>query len=148
MSASEAFVFLFCCPPLNPTRLVGGVLLDGEDVNLMQVEAGMAWHYKQYQGEQGFLDRWRYSRAETEARDEMNGLWNDPNPIPPWDYRHGHRSGTSVSMQPVMSGFTCGTKRYCRQMSSCNEALYYLNQCGLTRLDGDSDGVPCESICR
>jgi endonuclease YncB( thermonuclease family) len=41
----------------------------------------------------------------------------------------------------------CGTKRYCGEMNSCREAVYYLNQCGVYRLDGDGDGVPCESIC-
>ena len=33
-------------------RILGKILLNGEDVNLEQVEAGMAWHYKKYQREQ------------------------------------------------------------------------------------------------
>ncbi|WP_367617066.1 excalibur calcium-binding domain-containing protein [Teichococcus vastitatis] len=33
-------------------------------------------------------------------------------------------------------------------MSSCAEARYYLQQCGLSRLDGDRDGMPCKSLCR
>jgi hypothetical protein len=33
-------------------------------------------------------------------------------------------------------------------MSSCAEARFPLQSCGLTRLDGDGDGVPCETICR
>ena len=41
----------------------------------------------------------------------------------------------------------CGSKRYCRQMNSCEEARAFLNQCGLSRLDGDKDGVPCEALC-
>lgn len=41
----------------------------------------------------------------------------------------------------------CGSKRLCKQMSSCAEARFYLNQCGLDRLDRDGDGVPCESLC-
>jgi hypothetical protein len=32
-------------------------------------------------------------------------------------------------------------------MASCAEARFYLQQCGLTRLDADRDGVPCEAIC-
>ncbi|WP_349262551.1 hypothetical protein [Geminicoccus sp.] len=32
-------------------------------------------------------------------------------------------------------------------MGSCEEAQFYLSQCGLRRLAGDRDGVPCESIC-
>lgn len=48
---------------------------------------------------------------------------------------------------PSAAAFQCGAKRVCGQMDSCAEANYYLRQCGLSRLDGDGDGVPCESIC-
>ncbi len=46
------------------------------------------------------------------------------------------------------SPFTCGTKKYCYQMISCEEAFFYLNTCGLKRLDRDKDGIPCEALCR
>lgn len=39
-------------------------------------------------------------------------------------------------------------KRYCRQMNSCAEAHHYLKQCGLSNLDRDKDGTPCEALCR
>ena len=45
------------------------------------------------------------------------------------------------------SGWTCGTKTACGQMSRCEEAKFYLSQCGVKRLDGDGDGVPCASLC-
>jgi hypothetical protein len=41
----------------------------------------------------------------------------------------------------------CGSKRTCGEMDSCPEANFYLDECGISRLDGDGDGVPCESIC-
>ena len=41
----------------------------------------------------------------------------------------------------------CGSKPYCRQMNSYEEARAFLSQCGLGRLDGDKDGVPCEVLC-
>ena len=44
--------------------------------------------------------------------------------------------------------FTCGSKRYCKQMTNCEEAKFYLNECGLSSLDGNNDGVPCEVLCR
>lgn len=47
-----------------------------------------------------------------------------------------------------VSATACGDKRTCKQMSNCEEAMHYLKNCGLTRLDGDGDGVPCESLCR
>ena len=72
-------------------RILGKVLLGGEDVNLEQVEAGFAWHYKKYQGEQSSSDRVAYSDAELEARRHKLGLWHDPNPLPPWKYRQAKR---------------------------------------------------------
>ena len=72
-------------------RILGKVLVNGEDVNLEQVESGMAWHYKQYQGEQSPADRVKYSDAELEARRHKLGLWHDPNPVPPWEYRQAKR---------------------------------------------------------
>lgn len=44
--------------------------------------------------------------------------------------------------------FKCEGKKYCKEMKSCAEAKFYLTQCGLTRLDRDKDGIPCETICR
>jgi hypothetical protein len=46
------------------------------------------------------------------------------------------------------SAFLCAGKMYCGQMESCEEAYFYMRSCGLSRLDGDNDGMPCESICR
>lgn len=51
------------------------------------------------------------------------------------------------SVSSRRSGPSCGTKWKCGQMDSCAEAQHYLNDCGVGRLDGDGDGVPCESIC-
>jgi len=46
------------------------------------------------------------------------------------------------------NNFKCGAKRYCSQMSSCEEAYFYLEKCGVKRLDRDRDGIPCEKICK
>ena len=72
------------------------------------------------------------------------------------DY-HCH-GGRQVSPEPsrsftpsssaTSSGFTCEGKTVCREMKSCAEAYFYLTTCGVSRLDRDNDGVPCESICR
>ncbi|PHS33218.1 MAG: hypothetical protein COA92_04810 [Sulfurovum sp.] len=43
--------------------------------------------------------------------------------------------------------FKCDKSKYCKHMSSCEEAKFLLNQCGMKRLDRDKDGVPCENIC-
>lgn len=58
-----------------------------------------------------------------------------------------------LSAPVVLPGAASGTldcssmiKKTCSQMVSCEEAKMQL-ACGNTRLDGDKDGVPCESIC-
>jgi endonuclease YncB( thermonuclease family)/methylphosphotriester-DNA--protein-cysteine methyltransferase len=68
-------------------RTVGKVLLDGRDINIEQVKAGLAWHYKKYAEEQPAEDRVTYARAEEEARAARRGLWQDPNPTPPGEWR-------------------------------------------------------------
>ena len=68
-------------------RILGKVLLSDQDMNLEQIRAGMAWHYKKYQGEQPPSDRELYSEAEIEAKEAKRGLWYDPEPLPPWEYR-------------------------------------------------------------
>ena len=68
-------------------RILGKVMLNDEDMNLEQVRAGLAWHYKKYQKEQSPEDREFYSESEIEARKDKRGLWYDANPVPPWEYR-------------------------------------------------------------
>ena len=43
------------------------------------------------------------------------------------------------------SGFQCKGKQYCSQMTSCKEARFYLKNCPNVKIDGNLDGVPCES---
>ncbi len=68
-------------------RLVGKVLLNSRDINVTQIEAGLAWHYKKYATEQSPEDRQRYARAEEQARVGRLGLWQDGRSLPPWEYR-------------------------------------------------------------
>jgi len=68
-------------------RTIGKIMLDGADVNIEQVKAGYAWHYKKYQNEQPTADKASYARAEDEARSQKLGLWADPSPTPPWEFR-------------------------------------------------------------
>jgi endonuclease YncB( thermonuclease family) len=70
-------------------RQIGKVLVNGQDVNLAQVERGMAWFYRQYQREQSPNDRKLYEAAEDAAKAGRRGFWRDSDPVPPWDFRHG-----------------------------------------------------------
>ena len=63
---------------------------------------------------------------------------------------HGKKARKSVSnnyrVAASFEGYDC-SKKYCKHMTSCNEAYYKYSQCGHTRLDVDKDGVPCENLC-
>jgi endonuclease YncB( thermonuclease family) len=140
-------------------RTVGRVRIGSLDVNAEMVKQGGAWAFRQYQSDQ------RFQIWEREARAAKRGLWDlqADQIIAPWDWRAGRRAkaaerssarassrtmGVASSSRQSSSGFQCSTKTYCREMNSCEEAMFHLNRCGLSRLDGDGDGVPCEKICR
>jgi len=73
-------------------RQIGKVLVNGQDVNLLQVERGMAWFYRQYQREQSPNDRRLYEAAEDAAKAKKRGLWQDSAPVAPWEFRRPNRS--------------------------------------------------------
>ena len=116
-------------------RTVARVFAGDVDVNLALVREGAAWVYRNYTKDRALIT------AEENARSARRGLWSEPDPIPPWEWRHGANGQTRAA-------FTCGTKRHCREMTSCAEARFYLEKCGLTRIDGDGDGMPCSGLCR
>jgi endonuclease YncB( thermonuclease family) len=68
-------------------RILGKVLVNGTDAGLNQIQSGLAWHYNKYEREQSTEDRVAYARAEETARAERRGLWRDPRPVPPWEFR-------------------------------------------------------------
>jgi hypothetical protein len=50
--------------------------------------------------------------------------------------------------QQPSSHFTCDGRVYCSQMTSRAEAVFFINNCPNTKMDGDRDGVPCENDSR
>jgi endonuclease YncB( thermonuclease family) len=73
-------------------RVIGRVVVDGQDVNLVQIRRGCGWHYKKYQNEQPLEDRLAYNAAEATARTSRVGLWASNEPMPPWDWRKARRT--------------------------------------------------------
>ena len=71
-------------------RKVCRVSVHGRDIALAQVQAGLAWHYKQLHPEQTASERAAYAKAEADARASRIGLWQHERPVAPWDFRrHG-----------------------------------------------------------
>lgn len=42
------------------------------------------------------------------------------------------------------SNFHCDGRTRCPEMTSCEEALFFLQHCPTVQMDGDGDGIPCE----
>lgn len=62
-------------------RILGQVFVGDRWINKEMVEDGWAWHYRQYYKDPEF------AAAEQHARDNRRGLWADPSPVPPWEFR-------------------------------------------------------------
>ncbi|WP_035053292.1 thermonuclease family protein [Andreprevotia chitinilytica] len=74
-------------------RGVAVIDVAGASANYAQVAAGLAWHYQRYaRGKQSSGEFDRFEVAESTARQQQSGLWQDANPTPPWDYRRAQRS--------------------------------------------------------
>lgn len=136
----------------RPLRYI--FLEDGTNFNKLMIEEGYAYEYTydipyKYQAE--------FKDAQQKAEASKMGLWAGDTCS---GKLNGQTSGaikpqsttaitekSLVTTTPTFSGGSCGSKTKCGQMISCEEAKYYLNSCGVSRLDGDKDGVPCEALC-
>lgn len=130
-------------------RTVARVSADGQDANREMVRLGAAWVYRQYSKDKSLL------AVEAEAKALRRGLWALPQAdiVPPWEWRKAGKQlnqqvASSKSATASSSAYQCGAKRYCKQMTSCAEAKYHLTQCGMSGLDRDGDGKPCENVCK
>ncbi len=67
-------------------REVGRIYLADRFINMEMVSDGFAWRYVQYDkpGE--------FTAAENDAREHQRGLWADPHPEPPWEWRRAKRA--------------------------------------------------------
>lgn len=68
-------------------RTLAFVFADNVDLNKELLKAGLAWHFK------GQTRNPELARLEFHARNRKAGLWSEPNPVPPWEWRQGKRSG-------------------------------------------------------
>jgi endonuclease YncB( thermonuclease family) len=62
-------------------RILGRVYRGDMDVNAEQVRLGMAWVYRPFAKDTTLYE------IEAGAREAKRGLWRDPHPTPPWQWR-------------------------------------------------------------
>ncbi len=68
-------------------RWIGAVTVDGLDVNRQMIATGNAWHYTEFSNDPTL------AALQEQARTQKIGLWSQPDPIAPWQFRH--QGGTS-----------------------------------------------------
>ena len=150
-------------------RLLRYVFLeDGTNLNLYMIKNGYAVEYTYNKPYKYQLE---FKEAQALAKSETKGLWNETScdgksneykePVEQSQktvelvestFSETIQTKNIETIQPAKTEITksfgsCGSKTKCGEMLSCEEAYYYLKSCGVTRLDGDKDGIPCESIC-
>ena len=74
-------------------------------VGLWMIRSGYAWHYKEYEKEQPSYERKAFAQAEKYARSEKIGIWSDPSPVAPWDFRKGESTAqkATTTVRPLGS---------------------------------------------
>jgi len=123
---------------------------DGASVAAWMVEHGQALDWPRY-------SHGAYKGQQAKAEAAKVGLWAGTFQAP-WDWRAAYAVGTKpaaskplglVSRRMVaQSGYSCEPRRTCKQISSCEEANWYLQNCSWGgKLDRDGDGVACETLC-
>lgn len=94
-------------------RVVGEVILpDGNNLNIELMRAGLAWHYRVKPKPSEIL-----ARLEYDAWSHKIGLWVEPNPMPPWQFRRDPTvttppaGPTDVDYDQIMSYGLVGDKK-------------------------------------
>lgn len=123
-------------------RLIGTLRVDGKSMNAEMVRAGYAWVYRRYMKDENLL------LLEAAARENERGLWADPQPIAPREWRRGYRQPAPTPAGAASANDKCRPDVRCSALRDCAAAQFQLRQCAANRLDGDGDGIPCEALCR
>jgi endonuclease YncB( thermonuclease family) len=103
--------------------IVGQVLCDGKSANIEQLRRGFAMFYRAYAKElkPGIAEA--YELAENAAKAGKRGLWADPSPTPPWDFRRGKTAKTPGAKPPTT------TTAAGQIIGDRNSKIYHLPAC-------------------
>lgn len=136
-------------------RTVAEVFLNQQSVGLQLVAEGYAVVYRQYLS--GCADSQQaYLQAEASAQSQQLNFWSQTNPVMPWDFRHGTTASPPASdtgsPTPVPSPnlslpclqSDCDCSDFATQAQA--QAVLEATPGDPHHLDGDHDGVACESL--
>lgn len=126
-------------------RTVAEVYKDDQSVGLQLIAEGYAVIYDRYLNSCA-ESRDDYLQAEARAEAAKLNFWSQANPVMPWDFQQGEQAADTASSTalPACVSDDCD----CGDFSTQEQAQAVLNAFpgDPHRLDGDDDGIPCESL--
>lgn len=136
-------------------RYLAYIFLDWVNINEKMIKDGYAWEYTY---NKAYKYQWTFKSDQESAKSNKVWLWSTDTCN--WerlkDEELTKTNSEAINLDnfvntetPVYWNFSCTIKKtYCTEMTTCEEAKFYLNSCGLSRLDADKDWTPCESLCK
>jgi endonuclease YncB( thermonuclease family) len=86
---------------LRDGYIVGQVLLENMDVGAQMLRDGVGWYNKSDETLLGEIERQVYQKSQEAACNERRGLWQEPSPISPWDYRKSQLAQVAPPVKPA-----------------------------------------------
>ncbi len=115
-------------------RAVARITVQGGDLGAMLIRDGLGWWYREYAP-----NATEYARLERQARNADRGLWSQPGPVPPWEWRD-RTSGPGETSEEDLDCSDFLTQPQAQR-------VFLLHQPGDPHnLDGDGNGQACESL--
>lgn len=145
----------------GPTDTYGRTLavltVDEMNVNQRMVAEGHAWSIRTKWNQGPFVAQEKMATAL------KRGLHGSPGAVQPSEWRRSkgpcgaapasapasaaapaRTSAAPAAAVATGANFRCDGRTYCSQMTSCEEARFFLANCPGVKMDGNRDGEPCE----
>jgi hypothetical protein len=87
--------------------------------------------------------RYPAKRPTLAAAPEQSAVVDAP-PVPHPRVDDAFPAARRLAEPTPATDFKCDGRKYCSQMTSCEEATFFLLNCPGVKMDGDHDGIPCE----
>jgi len=126
-------------------RTIAEIFVAGKSINLQMIREGQAVVFTKYL-DSCATTRNQYLQAETQAKQQKLGFWNQPTPVLPWDFRKKQRNNQPPTQGnlPACTNSDCN----CSDFQSHAEAQIVLDTFPSDPfdLDRDLDGIACEAL--
>jgi endonuclease YncB( thermonuclease family) len=87
---------------VNGSHVIARVFTTECDISLQMIRDGVAWYDRSYEKELSEAERRLYAESEQAARSEHRGIWEDPQPVSPWEWRQAKAEAAQQYRVPPM----------------------------------------------